>query len=183
MVHARTLRLEGDKMDETFAAQPWPRGVLLGSGILALVVGGVALTPAPGLIRLAALAIAALVLGWTLYVLLPPPRLVLDDQGFTLHRRLARPRCVAWSEVESFEIASTPGMPVPLRILAFLTVLLLAPVGAISSDPTDTSEAAIGWRKHGRDKGNRMGGWIVGHFGLPQDELLARLNARLLAPR
>lgn len=169
--------------DETFAAQPWPRGVLLGSGILALVVGCVALTPAPWLIRLVALAIAALVMGWTLYVLLPPSRLVLDDHGFTLHRRLARPHRVPWSEVESFEIASTPGMPVPLRILAFLAALLLAPVGALSSDPTDTSEAAIGWRTHGRDKGNRMGGWIVGYFGLPQDELLARLSARLPASR
>jgi hypothetical protein len=167
--------------DETYAAQPWPRGVLWGAGLLALAIGGVALTPAPALIRLAALAIALLVIGWTLYVLQPPPRLELDDTGFTLHRRLARPRHVAWSQVERFEIAQTPGLPTPWRILAFLAVmaLLVASSGAgASGDPTDTSESAIGWRRRDSPR-TRPDGWIVGHYGLTQAALLARLNARL----
>ena len=167
--------------NETFAAQPWPRGVMWGAGVLALAISCVALTPAPALIRLIALAIAALGIGWTLYALQPPPRLVLDDAGFTLHRRLARPRRVVWSEVDSFEIAQTPGLPVPWRILAFLAmmVLLVASSGAgASGDPTDTSESAIGWRRRGPTK-KKPDGWIVGHYGLTQEALLARLNARL----
>ena len=168
---------------ETYAARPWPRGVLWGAGILALVIGAVALTPAPDLIRLAALAVAALVIGWTLYLLRPPPRLVLDDEGFTLHRRLARPRRVAWSQVEHFQIAQTPGLPVPWRILAFLVMMALLVVSSgagASGDPTDTSESAIGWRRRGSTK-TRPDGWIVGYYGLTQAALLARLNARLSA--
>jgi hypothetical protein len=170
--------------EETFAARPWPRGIVLGSGILAFAIACVALTPAPWLIRLVALAIAALVVAWTLFALLPPPRLALDDQGFTLHRRLARPRRVAWSAVESFEIARTPGLPVPWRILAFLAmmVLVVATSGAATSgDPTDVSQSAIGWRRRGGQARKRPQGWIVGHFGLSQEALLARLNARLSA--
>ena len=170
--------------NETFAAKPWPRGVMWGAAILALAIGCVALTPAPVLIRLVAPVSGALVIGWTLYALQPPPRLELDDTGFTLHRRVARPRRVAWSEVERFEIAQTPGLPAPWRILAFLTMmaLLVASSGAgASGDPADTSESAIGWRRRGGRARKRPDGWIIGHYGLSLEALLAHMEIRRLA--
>ena len=113
--------------------------------------------------------------------LFPAPRLELDDQGFILHRRLLRPRHVSWASVEGFEISRTPGLPVGWRILAFLTMLIAMTVanGAVGEDLTDTSRSAICWRERNRRAGRQPDGWIVGYFGLPQEALLARLNARL----
>jgi hypothetical protein len=65
-----------------------------------------------------------------------------------------------------------------------MMVLLVAGSGAgASGDPTDTSESAIGWRRRGGGARERPDGWIVGDYGLGQEALLARLNARLPAAR
>jgi hypothetical protein len=168
---------------ETFQSPPWPGGIVWGSGLLALSIGGVALTPAPWFIRLGAMMICLLVVWWTAYILLPPPRLVLDDEGFVLHRRLARPRRVSWTEIEAFEIGRTPPLAVGWRILIFVPAFVLAVVtsaGFIDGDITDTSRQAIGWRRRGKHSPT---GWLVDPFGLSQNDLLIRLRARLDASR
>jgi hypothetical protein len=157
-----------------------PRAFLVGPMILAALIGAVALVPAPAPVRLVAVVLALLTAWIALFFALPAPWLAMDDEGFTVRRRLGRSRRVAWSEVEAFELGRTPSPPTVWRILLFAPWLILAVAtsGHVDAGITDTSRAAIGWRRRGAAHPERQD-WIIDAYGLTQETLLARLQARL----
>jgi len=172
-------------MVETLRSPPAPRGFLVGPLLLAMAISLVALTPSPWFIRLSAVALAVLTAWVAVFFALPPPWLAMDDEGFTVRRRLGKPRRVAWSEVERFELGRTPRLAFVWRALIFIPAFMLAVVtsaGFVDDGITDTSRPAIGWRRRG-SRGARPDGWIIDAYGLSQQDLLTRLNQRLEASR
>jgi hypothetical protein len=168
-------------MVEILRSPPAPRGFLIGPLILAAVIGLVALAPTPWFIRLGAVALALLTAWVGVFFALPPPWLAMDDKGFTVRRRWGRPRRVAWTEVEHFELGRTPKLAFIWRALIFIPAFVLATAtsaGLIDGDITDTSRPAIGWRRRGSERSG-LDGWIIDAYGLSQDALLAHLNGRL----
>ncbi|MFT4250873.1 MAG: hypothetical protein QM608_00095 [Caulobacter sp.] len=165
---------------ETLRSPAASRAFLIGPLILAGLIGLVALVPAPWPVRLAAAALALLTAWIALFFALPGPWLAMDDEGFTVRRRLGRPRRVSWSEIEAFEIGRTRPPATIWRMLAFIPWLILAAAtsGYVDAGITDTSRAAIGWRRRGEAE-PRRNDWIIDAYGLTQEALLERLRARL----
>jgi hypothetical protein len=160
---------------------PWSIWAVAALGVVTCIVGASSFVWLAGALLLG-------FAGWAMFLVVAgPPRLRLDARGITRQQRFTPDRHIPWSTIQTFSVEPTPPLWWGWRVglLAILTLTAFNSAGASGSAPswddTASSSSQIRWRARVRPMSKRTlrGGWIKGNFGLPQDALLAKLEAWL----
>ena len=160
---------------------PWSIWAFAALGVVTCIVGASSFVWLTGVMLLA-------IAGWVLVLIVAgPPRLLLDTRGITRQQRFTPDLHIPWSAIQAFSVEATPPLWWGWRVglLLMLVVMAFNSAGAAGNAPswddTASSSPQIRWRARLRPTSKRTprGGWIKGNFGLPQDALLAKLEAWL----